>query len=609
MISFNSSLPKNTVNTTIQSNQKTGLLRVWLVMTILLFLCISSFSANAKNNVSATLVSESASITEDKDLRFGVILNAANGWHTYWKEPGDAGLPTKLEWQLPEGFSASEIDWPEPTKFIEEGLITYGYTGTTLLPVTISPPTKLNNNTYNFTVKVEWLACNNICIPESQTLHIELPVGEASPSPDAKLFPQNKATPTSLPSSSDKNSVSAFALLATLSLALLGGLVLNIMPCVLPILSLKTLALVKKSGQVRSHTIRHGIAYTLGILASFATIAAILIILQQGGEAIGWGFQMQSPAFVGFLIYLLFLVGLSLSGAFHLPVLLGGIGGNITHENSMRGSFFTGILATMVATPCTAPFMASAVGAALTMPAWAAMLTFLSLGFGLALPFLLISIFPNLLRFLPKPGAWMEKFKELLAFPMYAAVIWLIWVLGMQVGVGGITLILCGLLLVMFIVWIERAGRHCNIYYRVFIIFSAGLMLAAILFSLENVKLEESTQTGDELSIPYSAQTLAQLRLEGKAVYVDATAAWCITCQLNKHIALDTKRTQQAFKQYNVVFMVADWTRKNPQVTELLHGFGYNGVPLNIFYPKDGGEPIILPQILSEDTVIKTISQ
>jgi|CXWL01.1.fsa_nt_gi thiol:disulfide interchange protein DsbD len=560
-------------------------------VAVIVLLCVFVFPTYAKNNVRATLVSEYSTIEEEKNIRLGVLLNAPDGWHTYHKNPGDAGLPTKLKWLLPDGFSAGEIDWPQPTKFAEGDLTTYGYTGETLLPVTITVPKKLSDKSYSFTVHAEWLSCNEICIPESQTLNIELPVGDVSPSPESSLFIQQK-----IPAPD----VTPLSLTITLALALLGGLILNVMPCVLPVLSLKTFALVKKSGHARAHTAKYGIAYTVGILASFAVIASVLIALQQGGEAIGWGFQMQSPAFIGFLIYLLFLVGLNLSGLFHLPVMLGGVGNNL-NENTLRGSFLTGILATLVATPCTAPFMASAVGAALTLPAWAAMLVFLSLGFGLALPFLLISIFPSLLRFLPKQGAWMERFKELLAFPMYASVIWLIWVLGKQTGADGVALILCGLLLITFIIWLQRMNAQCKLSHRIFTIFATTVMLAAIIFVLGK------NESGESQSTPYSKAALAELRAEGKAVYVDATAAWCITCQLNKKIALDTKRTQQAFKDHNITFMVADWTRRNPEITEFLRGFGYNGVPLNVFYPAGGGEPIVLPQILSEETVIETI--
>lgn len=570
------------------------------LLYVVLFVIISVFllpsSANAEEKVKARLVSEFSAITAGKKAHVGVVLDAQDGWHTYYKEPGDAGLPTTIKWQLPEGFSAGEIEWPSPEKFAEGDLTTYGYTGQTLLPVTITIPDKLKESSYSMTADVQWLVCKDICIPESKTVSIELQVvPKPEPSADADLFTQQKQlAPASY--------ISPATLLITLSLALLGGLILNVMPCVLPILSLKTLALVKKSGHVRKHTAKYGIAYTLGILFSFASIAALLIGLQHGGEAIGWGFQMQSPVFVGFLIYLLFLVGLNLSGAFHLPVLFG----NTSHklnENSIQGSFFTGVLATLVATPCTAPFMASAVGAALTMPPWAAMLIFLSLGLGLALPFLLISIFPGLLRFLPKPGAWMEKFKELLAFPMYASVVWLLWVLGMQTGIDGVAIILYGLLLIMFMLWLHKAVGRCSLPHRLFSIIATIIMLTAMLFYLGKTDKDEMNYT------PYSAAALASLRSEGKAVYVDATAAWCITCQLNKHRALDTARTRQAFKDHNVTLMIADWTNKNVEITEFLRGFGHNGVPLNVFYPASGGEPVVLPQILSEDMVIEAVSK
>lgn len=570
-------------------------INMWLWVT---FVIISSFllpvPAHAANKVTVRLVSEFSGITAGKNAHVGVLLDAPEGWHTYYKEPGDAGIPTSIKWQLPEGFSASEIEWPEPEKFSEGGLTTYGYTGETLLPVTITVPDKLAESSYNLSANVQWLVCKDICIPESQTVSIELPVGKAGISEDASLF---------LPHTIDAyHVVSSSYMFITLFFALIGGLILNVMPCVLPILSLKTLALVKKSGHIRKHTAKYGIAYTLGILFSFASIAALLIGLQHGGKAIGWGFQMQSPTFVGFLIYLLFLVGLNLSGMFQLPVLFGDTNHKL-NENTIQGSFFTGVLATLVATPCTAPFMASAIGAALIMPAWAAMLTFLTLGFGLALPFLLISIFPGMLRFLPKPGAWMEKFKELLAFPMYASVVWLLWVLGMQTGMDGVAVILCGLLLIIFMLWLHKSVGQCNLLHRLFSIIATIIMLIAMLFYIGKNNKEEMS------FVPYSAEALANLRAEGKAVYVDATAAWCITCQLNKHIALDTRRTRQVFKEKNITLMIADWTNQNSEITEFLRSFGHNGVPLNVFYPADSGEPVVLPQILSEDVVVSTVSK
>lgn len=590
-----------------------------VIYAILLAVLCSFFlyptASFAENKVKTNLINEQAAITAGKPFRLGILLNAEEGWHTYYKNPGDAGLPTELKWELPQGFTAGEIEWPAPETFDEDGLTTYGYQGKTLLPVTITAPQQLNEASYKFIVTAQWLTCNKICIPESANLSIELPASSEETilgSEYSDLFPkqqQSLSGASSIPALSEN--ISAFQFIVTLSLALIGGIILNVMPCVLPVLSLKTLALVRKSGHVRSHTAKHGIAYTIGIVLSFAAISGILIALQKGGEAVGWGFQMQSPAFVGFLIYLLFLIGLSLSGAFHIPVLLGGVGNKITDENSVKSSFFTGVLATMVATPCTAPFMASAVGAALLLPPWAAILVFVTLGFGLALPFLLISVFPSLLRFLPKPGEWMEKLKEFLAFPMYASVIWLLWVLGIQTGIDGIILILSGLLLIIFTIWQQRANANCHILYRIFFIIAAVVMLSAILVALSQKEPDNKNYNIGviEDSIAYSPEKLSELIKENKAVYVDATAAWCISCQLNKKRVLNSEQIKQLFKDNDVVFMTADWTLRNQQVTEFLHEFGYDGVPLNVFYPKGGKPPVILPQILSKEIVIEAVTR
>lgn len=400
------------------------------------------------------------------------------------------------------------------------------------------------------------------------------------------------------------------SLFVLLSFALLGGLILNLMPCVLPVLSLKALAIVKKSGHAHAHIIRLGIAYTLGILASFALLGGLLISLQQAGTAVGWGYQMQSPAFVGFLIYLLFLVGLNLSGLFHLPVLLGNAGSKLAHEDSARGSFLTGVLAVGVATPCTAPFMASAVGAALTLPGWQAMLVFLSLGLGLALPFLLISLFPTLLRILPKPGAWMETLKQFLAFPMYASVIWLLWVLTLQAGAGGMAVALIGLLTIILAIWMKPLFQTAYAYR-----FTA-LMILTIVLGWSLLKIDMS---GNEMllnippvmhgakTVPYSKEKLDELRASGKPVFVDATAAWCITCQLNGRV-IHSGPVMEAFANNTVTLMIADWTRRNDEISEFLKSFGYQGVPLYVFFPAEGN-PVVLPQLLTESVIIETITQ
>ena len=559
------------------------------IVILFLLLLLPNF-AHAENIVHAELIVEQTS----PELKLAVVLHHPDGWHTYYKNSGDAGLPTSLTWSLPKGFSASDINWPNPQTFKEGNLTTYGYTGEVKLPVVIKTPSSLRGGDIadeaiqknknkdwiasasprNDTIKVKasWLVCKDVCVPETQELILN-PAGGTNPV-DSKAVAQD--------------------LFFTLLLAILGGLILNLMPCVLPVLSLKALALVKISGKEREHTAWHGIAYTLGILASFAALAAILLVLQKGGQAVGWGYQMQFPAFVGFLIYLLFAVGLSLSGAFHLPILLGGVGADLANEGSLRGSFFTGVMAALVATPCTAPFMASAVGAALTLPEFEAMLVFLSLGLGLALPFLLISIFPSCLRFLPKQGAWMERFKELLAFPIYASVIWLLWVLDLQAGAGAVAIILAGMLFLVFALWLKK--------WHFLALILAGLVMIATLVNIEKSE-------ADNTQIPYSKQSLNELRAQGKAVFVDATAAWCITCQINKRVVLDNPNVRAAFAKNNVTLMVADWTKQNPEITEFLHEFHYNGVPLNVFYSENNAHPpIVLPQILHEDMILELIS-
>lgn len=672
------------------------------LLTFLTAACLSA-PVCAEEIVHATLVAEHSGIMRGEPFQAGVLLDAREGWHTYWENPGDAGIPTTLEWTLPAGFTAGRIDWPAPRVMSEGTLTTYAYTGKTFLPVTITPPAALDTGgAYPIKVKANWLVCKDICIPESAELEISLPVVDGPPaaSADASLFEAHKqsairpiasplvtritgkhltisadlpvqeirsavfiprdenvfnyaakqsfslagatlnvtlekrddqpitTTLSGLLSVTDKQGQShAFDVLLSppvkadapppetpwlptvLLLALLGGLVLNLMPCVLPVLSLKALAIVKKGGHSHQAVIRQGLSYTLGVLVSFALVAGILIALRSNGEAIGWGYQMQSPAFVGFLIYLLFMVGLNLSGLFHLPVLLGNAGGDIANESSARGSFFTGVLATAVATPCTAPFMASAVGVALTLPAFESLLVFEALGLGLALPFLLISLFPGLRRFLPRPGAWMETFRQCLAFPMYASVIWLLWVVTLQTGAGGMVVALSGMLAIIVTIWMKSLFARESGAYRLAALALYALILFVSLPMLMHMEADAAAPMAEGMEpVAFSAKKLDELRAANIPVFVDATAAWCITCQLNAKVAIHTPRVMQAFKDKGVTLMIADWTRRNDEITAFLGSFGYKGVPLYVFYPAGGGEPKTLPQLLTEDKVIEAIS-
>ena len=660
--------------------------------------------------IRATLVSETSAIEPGKPLRVGLLLEAQKGWHTYWENPGDAGLPTSMKWTLPEGFSAGAIKWPAPERVKEGDLVTHSYHDTVFLPVTITVPNALPaDGKYTLEVKANWLVCKDICIPETADVAITLPVTEnPAPSAQASLFteydanavtpfpgnvtyaltdgqltlvlplsslpekvrtatffprqynafdyaapqdmsqdasllylairrtndePQNgssgiisitfddgsqkhydiKLQQGSLPSvtaGASDNQTQDIAFASLLLLAIAGGLILNLMPCVLPVLSLKALAIAKKAGEAPAQVKKLGLAYTLGVLASFLVIAGILIALRESGEAIGWGYQMQSPAFSGFLIYLLFLVGLNLSGVFDLPVLFGN-SATRSNEHSAIVSFYPGVLATAVATPCTAPFMATAIGAALTMPTAQALLIFEALGLGLALPFLLISFFPALLRFLPKPGVWMERFRQLLAFPMYASVIWLLWVLVLQTGADGLVVILGGMLVLGFVIWLKAFFEIQSLAYR---IISIGALLATLAFTLpmlehmQDMAAKNTSHNQSANEQAYSKQALDQLRSQGKPVFLNATAAWCITCQVNERIALRRDAVQAAMATRGIVYLKADWTRGDPAITALLRSHGREGVPLYLFWPPGGGEAVILPEVLTEAMVLRQIA-
>lgn len=393
-------------------------------------------------------------------------------------------------------------------------------------------------------------------------------------------------------------------LMLALLFAFLGGLILNLMPCVLPVLSLKALSLAKKADASRRDALRHGVAYTLGVLLSFALIGGAMLALKAGGAAIGWGFQLQSPAFVFGLLIVVFLVALNLLGQFELPVLFGSRASALTSRDSWLGSFATGVLAVALATPCTAPFMAPALGAALTLPAASTMLVFLALGLGLALPYLLISLSPRLRRLLPKPGVWMLRFKEFLAFPMFATAAWLLWVLSQQTGSMGLLRALAVLVVLAFAIWALKFSTH-RLWRAFFQVLLVGSVLCSV--SFPPALVSQSTPHASALaSVPFNPEQLASLRAAGTPVFVDATADWCITCKVNERVALNTESTRALFAERKITFMVADWTQRDAQITEWLASFGRNGVPLYVYYPPHK-PPVVLPQIITPSVVSSTI--
>jgi thiol:disulfide interchange protein len=399
-------------------------------------------------------------------------------------------------------------------------------------------------------------------------------------------------------------------LLAAAGLAFLGGLILNLMPCVFPVLSIKVLGLVRHAGEGAGRLRLHGLVYTAGVLASFLGLAAVLIALKSGGAAIGWGFQLQSPAVVAALAYLLLAMGLSLSGAVHLGGRLAGLGDGLARRAGLSGSFFTGVLATVVATPCTAPFMGSAVGFALTQSAAVALAVFASLGLGLALPFLALTLWPPALRALPRPGAWMETLKQVLAFPVYATAAWLIWVLAQQVDPQGLLVALLGLVLVGFAAWAWERGRDAapgmgRIARSAAVLTLVGL--GGLALSLPLNRAAPSAQALAPGVEPFTQARLDTLLDARRPVFVNLTAAWCITCAVNEATSLNTKGVRAALADRGVTYLKGDWTNQNPEITRLLERYGRSGVPLYLLYTGTG-EPQVLPQILTEGTVLAALA-
>jgi len=395
-------------------------------------------------------------------------------------------------------------------------------------------------------------------------------------------------------------------LMTALLLAFLGGLVLNIMPCVLPVLSIKILGFVREASANQRRLTVHGLTYASGVVASFAVLATVLLILRAGGESLGWGFQLQSPLLVTLLAYLMLLVGLNLSGLFSVGDRLMNAGQSLAVSGGLLNTFATGVLAAIVASPCTAPFMGAALGYAITRTGWEAMTVFLTLGAGFALPVLLLSLFPAWLTFIPKPGRWMKTFQQLLAFPMFATAAWLLWVLSQQTDARAYGGALAGLVAVAFAAWLYGQWRPDN--WRLGLL-GAGLA-AALALSIGPLLATDTPAQSRAASRdvkPWSEARVRELTAAGRPVFVNFTAAWCITCKVNEQLALSTDNIRQLFEARSVVYLVADWTRRDPAITQQLERYGRSGVPLYLLYSASAEPPRVLPQLLTEGIVAEAL--
>jgi thiol:disulfide interchange protein len=430
-------------------------------------------------------------------------------------------------------------------------------------------------------------------LSDTEAYEVTAPVtpGEVAPSPNSKV--------AGSPATSSVTTISA------IGLAFVGGIILNLMPCVFPVLFLKGLALVQSSGQERKHLRSHGLVYTLGILVSFWIIVAVLLILRATGSQAGWGFQLQSPTFIAVLAAGLFFFALSLAGQFDLGLSLTSVGGGLAQKQGYTGSFFTGVLATIVATPCTAPLMGAAIGFALAQPAGVTFAVFTALGLGLATPYLLLSFQPAWTRILPRPGAWMEILKQLTAVPLFGTAIWLAWVYGNlhsgnSQGVDHLTRLLWCFLALAIAGW--ALGKWPANWKSAI----AALLIAAVGLAIPLYQPKDTTLVW----APYSQQTLDQARAAGHPVFIDFTAAWCLSCQVNERAVLKSADVQRQFSKNNVTLLKADWTQYDPEITKQLASVNRSGVPTYVIYPAmKNSSADVLPELLTKDIVLTALEK
>ncbi len=653
-------------------------------------------------------------IAAGQALWLGLRIEHRPHWHTYWKNPGDSGLPTTLSWTLPPGWQAGEIEWPTPRKLPVGPLMNFGYEGTLLLPVRVQVPADFDADRATVRLRADWLVCKDVCIPEGGDFAVDLPA-RAAVAAHAELFdaaraaqptpvdgaravaaveggmlvlrasglpaawqgraldflpetagviqnaaptegrwagtdwqarvpldPNRTESPVSMPAvlvaeGQPSGLQVTFAvttpwpapaplpaivpvlgdarveappadpplgLALALLFALAGGALLNLMPCVFPVLSLKVLGFARHA-EDRKALLAGGLAYTAGVVASFVALAALMLGLRAGGEQLGWGFQLQEPAVIAALAALFTLIGLNLAGVFEIGSVLPSSLASARARHPLVDSALTGVLAVAVAAPCTAPFMGASLGYAVTLPAAQALAVFAALGLGMALPYLAASAWPGLARALPRPGVWMQHFKVLMAFPMFATVVWLVWVLGQQAGIDGAAALLGALVALAFVAW-ALGGPGLGPKARVgFGVASLAVFAAALGWAVPSLReapvaatpARQDTAAGSWE--PWSRERVAELVAAGRPVFVDFTAAWCVTCQYNKRTTLSDAEVVADFAARNVALLRADWTRRDPEITAELSRLGRSGVPVYVLHLPGAATPKLLGEILS----------
>jgi len=680
-----------------------------------LLLSSRALAVDRPMHVKASFVTADASVPPGQSTMVALRFVHDPHWHTYWSNPG-TGLPTTIKWELPPGWKAGPIQWPAPRVLLDskKNVVGNGYEGDLLLPVTLTAPADAKpGEKVTLKAAVDWLMCEDICIPGNASLALTLTIAAEPPAADATWGEKIRAVVAGLPrddpawkisATRDTRNVTltitpappgghvpkglhffsadgltsyelpqvvkpdgrggftvtvpldptgpqdvkqllgvltsangwaadgklrglrvavdlarrsgaasgadgtgsraATSLPATLFLALVGGLILNLMPCVFPVLGIKILGFVNQAGHERGKVIAHGLVFTLGVLLSFWSLAAVLAVLRAGGAELGWGFQLQEPAFVFALAAVMLVFALNMSGVFEFGLRATAVGSDLQMKSGYVGSFFTGVLATVVATPCSAPFLAPALGAALAVSTVESFVIFTTIAIGLSAPYLLLSIFPQAVKLLPRPGAWMETFKQFMAFPLYATVGFLLWVLAGQMKEDGLQSAIFGLVLLALGVWVygrwtapgASAGRTRFGIAGLILCGAAGVALGwpqAPKFAWDD----------------WSPETVAKLRAEGRTIYVDFTARWCATCQTNKKLVFSSSEVIDYFAKNKIAALRADWTSKDPRITAELAAYGRSAVPFNVIWKPGRDAPVFLPEILSAGTVLSALQK
>lgn len=667
--------------------------------------------------VQAELVTAQRSVQPGQPLQLALRMQHDPHWHSFWKNAG-TGLPTKLMWELPPGWTAEAIQWPTPILVRDrEGNITgHGYEGLSYLPVRLIAPADLKpGSTVELKAQARWLMCETVCIPGKAAVSLSVPVSADQPQPAADVqaalaalpmpspsegwqlaatreqgdltlrvaapadiaelhfFPADEfvsykvpqtignrgarallklpldpaeivpadaalrgvlaytdaqgvyrgvsielpfvaeAEATALVSTADLGAASASGAgndgaqlsLLVLLFAVLGGLILNLMPCVFPVLGLKVVGFIEQAGNDRRKVSLHALSFTAGVLLSFWALAGMLAVLRESGQQLGWGFQLQSAPFVFMLALVMLAFAMNLSGVFEVGMRATSVGSGLQSRSGVAGSFFSGMLATVVATPCSAPFLAPALGAALALPTAQSFLVFTAIALGLALPYLLLSVFPSLVKLLPRPGAWMETFKQLMAFPLYATVGYLLWVLAGQLHEAALLNALLALSLLGFGLWLYGRGTRPGARgsrAKLSVVAGVLVLAAAVLFGWPRAPAPEALQWE-----VWSSERVQQLQAEGRPIYVDFTARWCATCQVNKKVVFAAARVNDYFRDNEVVALKADWTNADPLITAELERWNRSAVPFNLAYPAGGGAPRELPEVLTPEIVLSAL--